>query len=70
MTDEIKLIKEICRIIVDIGGYRMAWVGYAEDDDFKLIKPKAYYGDNGAKFLNKLNLSWSSEDCKRAWAWR
>ena len=64
MTDETKLIKEICRIIVEMGGYRMAWVGYAEDDDHKLIKPKAYYGDNGAEFLNKLNLSWSSEDVR------
>ena len=59
MTDEIKLIKEICRIIVEIGGYRMAWVGYAEEDDYKSIKPKAYYGQADPKFLDSINLSWS-----------
>jgi diguanylate cyclase (GGDEF)-like protein/PAS domain S-box-containing protein len=61
MTDETKLIKEICRIIVDIGGYKMAWVGYAEDDEYKSIKPKAYYGHAGAKFLDQLKLSWSDK---------
>jgi diguanylate cyclase (GGDEF)-like protein/PAS domain S-box-containing protein len=61
MNDETKLIKEICRIIVDIGDYRMAWVGYAEDDDDKSIKAKAYYGHNDSNFLDKINLSWSDE---------
>lgn len=61
MNDETKLIKEICRIIVEIGGYRMAWVGYAEEDDHKSIKPKAHYGHADAKFLDKINLSWSDE---------
>lgn len=64
MTDETKLIKEICRIIVDIGGYKMAWVGYAEDDDYKSIKPIDYYGHVDAKFLDKINLSWSDEYAK------
>jgi len=61
MTDETKLIKEICRIIVEIGGYRMAWVGYAEDNDHKSIKAKAYYGHHDAQFLDKINLSWSGD---------
>ena len=61
MQDETKLIKEICRIIVDIGGYRMAWVGYAEDDDYKSIKPKAYFGHGDSRFLDNINLSWSDE---------
>ena len=30
-TDEMELLHEVCRIIVEVGGYRMAWVGYAED---------------------------------------
>jgi diguanylate cyclase (GGDEF)-like protein/PAS domain S-box-containing protein len=61
MTDEIKLIKEICRLIVEIGGYRMAWVGYAEEDDYKSITPKAYYGHNDHQFLENIKLSWSDE---------
>ncbi len=31
-TDEIELLQKICSIMVDTGGYRMAWVGYAEHD--------------------------------------
>jgi diguanylate cyclase (GGDEF)-like protein/PAS domain S-box-containing protein len=62
MTDETKLIKEICRIIVEIGEYHMAWVGFAEEDDFKSIVPKAYYGHNGHDFLENIKLSWSDEN--------
>lgn len=62
MTDEVKLIKEICRIIVEIGGYKMAWVGYAQDDNYKSIKPEAYYGHFDAKFFDKINISWSDNN--------
>ena len=61
MTDETKLIKEICCIIVEIGGYLMAWVGYAEDDDYNSIKPKSYYGHGDSRFLDNINLSWSDQ---------
>jgi diguanylate cyclase (GGDEF)-like protein/PAS domain S-box-containing protein len=61
MKDESKLIKEICRIIVELGDYRMSWVGYAEEDDCKSIKPKAHHGQVDSKFLDNINLSWSDE---------
>jgi diguanylate cyclase (GGDEF)-like protein/PAS domain S-box-containing protein len=57
--DETRLTREICRIIVDIGGYRMAWVGYAENDDYKSIKPKEYYGHSTKEFFKSIKLSWS-----------
>lgn len=44
IKDEEELLGEICRIAVEVGGYRMAWVGYAEDGDEHLIKPVAKYG--------------------------
>jgi diguanylate cyclase (GGDEF)-like protein/PAS domain S-box-containing protein len=59
--DETKLIQEICRIIVEVGNYRMAWVGFAEDDDYKSIKPRAFFGINESNFLDIINLSWSSD---------
>ena len=31
-TDESELIHRICRIIVEIGGYRLAWIGFAQQD--------------------------------------
>ena len=34
-----ELIQEICRIIVEKGGYRFTWVGYAHFDDNKTVYP-------------------------------
>ena len=58
-TDEQSFINEICKITVEIGGYRMAWVGFAEDGATKSIAPVGTYGHQG-NFLEKLNLSWSA----------
>ncbi|NDU87613.1 MAG: HD domain-containing protein [Ferrovum sp.] len=44
---EITLLLEYCRIAVETGGYLMAWIGVAEDDD-KSVKSLAKYGwDDG-----------------------
>lgn len=61
IKDETRLITEVCRIAVDIGGYRMAWVGYAENDEYKSVVPKAYFGKSDG-FLNKISLSWSENE--------
>ena len=36
-TDEAGLLNAICRIVVDIGGHRLAWVGLGEPDTDKMI---------------------------------
>jgi hypothetical protein len=38
-TDENELLEAICRILVDVGGYRSAWVGLAEHDPAKTVSP-------------------------------
>ena len=59
--DERELMREICRVIVEIGGYRMAWVGYAEDDDQKTVRPVAFWGfDEG--YLNDARISWADTE--------
>jgi GAF domain-containing protein len=40
-TEEYELLGSVCRILVDIGGLRMAWVGYRELDEGKTIRPVA-----------------------------
>lgn len=62
IKSESQLITEVCRIAVVIGGYRMAWVGYAENDEYKSILPQAHFG-HSADFLNKIKLSWS--ECEK-----
>ena len=42
--DEQTLLDEVCRIVCSEAGYRMAWVGYAENDDAKTVRPVAWAG--------------------------
>jgi len=42
--EEQTLLNEICHLICDKAGYRMAWVGYAEHDDAKTVRPVAWAG--------------------------
>ena len=58
-TSESALLQDICRIAVDLGGYRMGWVGLAHEDAQKSIEPMAHAGPYGA-YLRNLNLSWSA----------
>jgi diguanylate cyclase (GGDEF)-like protein/PAS domain S-box-containing protein len=57
---ESELIGQVCRIAVEVGGYRMAWVGYAEDDEARSITLAAHFGkaeDVGC--LRDLRIGWS-----------
>ncbi len=58
---EEELLERICRIAVETGGYRMAWVGYAQDDEIRSIKPVAHAGAEDG-YLSEINLSWNEND--------
>jgi PAS domain S-box-containing protein len=57
-ADESCLLQDICQIISDIAGYRMAWVGYAEQDADMSIRPVAWAGENSG-YVEQAKLSWS-----------
>ena len=57
IEDEVELLRAICRIVVDVGGYRMAWVGYAEEDRDRAVTPVAKYGYE-KDYLEKVKVSW------------
>ena len=59
--NEMQLMQNICRTIVEAGGYRVAWVGIAEKDEDKTIRPVAQWGDTQG-YLKNLNVSWSNTD--------
>jgi diguanylate cyclase (GGDEF)-like protein/PAS domain S-box-containing protein len=44
ITDEQNLLQYICEVIINIGGYRFSWVGYAKDDKQKTVQPMAKAG--------------------------
>jgi len=60
-TDEPNLLNQICDLVVDVGGYRMAWVGYAEHDERKAVRVAASSGFE-AGYLDALNLTWADEE--------
>ncbi len=57
-TDEPAFLRHLCRIIVETGGYRFAWVGFAENDGENIVRPaaKAGYGEGP---LDAVTTSWS-----------
>ena len=56
-TDEMELVQKICNIVVDIGGYRMAWIGYAEHDKEKRVRPIAQSGFEEG-YLETITIVW------------
>lgn len=54
--DETSLLDKLCNIIVDAGGYRMAWIGYVENDAMRTVRPLARAGyDNG--YVDRLRIA-------------
>ena len=60
-TDETALLQDICQIIVEVGGYRLAWIGYAEMDEKKTVRPMAYRGYEDG-YVGSINVFWSDAD--------
>lgn len=67
---EADLLQEICRVIVETGGYRMAWVGYAEEDKDKTVRPMAQAGYEEG-YLDTVNITWAdTEKGRKTWSSR
>ena len=61
ITDEQALLQAACDLAVQKGGYRLAWVGFAQPDEAKSVRPVAHSGfDDG--YLDALNITWSDTE--------
>jgi PAS domain S-box-containing protein len=60
-TDEAEYLKAVCRIIAEDCGHAMVWIGYAEDDEAKSVRPVAYSGFE-AGYLETLNITWADTE--------
>jgi PAS domain S-box-containing protein len=60
-SDEKEFLDEVCRIVVEDCGYAMVWIGYAQDDEKKSIRPVAHAGIEQG-YLDTLNLSWADTE--------
>jgi diguanylate cyclase (GGDEF)-like protein/PAS domain S-box-containing protein len=59
-TNEEALLSDICQTIVASGAYRLAWVGFAEQDDGKTVRPVTSAGDSS--YLDEVRFSWAEDE--------
>jgi PAS domain S-box-containing protein/putative nucleotidyltransferase with HDIG domain len=60
-TNVNKLLQDICQIIVNLGGYKFAWVGYVSNDKEKHVRPVTYAGyEHG--YLDVIKISMSKKE--------
>jgi PAS domain S-box-containing protein len=60
-SEESALLNDVCRIVVEEGGYRLAWVGVAEQDSARTILPVAQAGYRD-RYLEQVKMSWADDD--------
>jgi hypothetical protein len=60
-TEELGLLGAICRILVEPGGYRLAWAGFAEADEAKTVRPVAQ-ADFEEGYLETVNITWADTE--------
>ncbi len=57
---EAELLDNVCRAVVEEGGYRLAWIGYAEKDREKKVRPTAQAGYEEG-YLETLKITWADK---------
>jgi PAS domain S-box-containing protein len=59
--DETNLLRDLCHIIHEKAGYIMVWVGYAEKDEGKTVRPVAWAGAEGLD-MRSGNVTWADTE--------
>jgi PAS domain S-box-containing protein len=59
--DEAEYLQAVCRIVVEDCGHAMVWIGFAEEDEAKTVRPVASAGFE-AGYLETLNLTWADTE--------
>ena len=57
-SSEEALLTDVCHVIVADGGYKFAWIGYAEMDERRSVRPVAHAGTDG-QYLASFEFGWS-----------
>lgn len=60
-SSEDELLQQMCQVIVEAGGYRLASVGYAEADANQTIRWAAYVGPDGGN-AGALQFTWADTE--------
>lgn len=59
-----ELLTGVCRVAVETGGYRLAWIGEAMHDSDSTVRVTAAWGD-ACGYLDGLQVTWSDDDTGR-----
>jgi len=59
-NDESKFTQEVCNIIINDCGYALVWVGFAEDDKEKTVRPVAFAGFD-RDYIDSLKITWDEK---------
>jgi PAS domain S-box-containing protein len=60
-TDEFSLLQSACRTVAEDCGHAMVWIGFAEDDEEKSVRPVASAGFEEG-YLETLELTWADAE--------
>ncbi|MHB8908421.1 MAG: GAF domain-containing protein [Syntrophales bacterium] len=60
-TQESAYLQEVCRLIVEDCGYTMVWIGYAEQNEERSVRPAAHAGFDES-YLKTLRISWADTE--------
>jgi PAS domain S-box-containing protein len=56
--EESTLLEEVCRLVVEVAGYRLCWVGSAVEDEARTVRPVAQAGYE-AGYLQTTRITWA-----------
>ncbi len=59
-VDETRLLTDVCEAMTRLGDYRLAWVGYAEHDAAKSVRPVAWVDGQG-DYAGSAKVSWDDK---------
>ena len=60
-TDESLMFSDLCKTILAVGGYKLAWIGCAEHDDAKSVRPVAQAGSDGG-YVKNAQITWADTE--------
>jgi PAS domain S-box-containing protein len=60
-ADESQYLEDVCKIVVEDCGHAMVWIGYAEQDEAKTVRPVAHAGFEEG-YLDTLNITWADSE--------
>lgn len=59
--NEAEFLQAVCKVLVDKGGYLMAWVGFPEHRQDKAVRAAGQYGYE-AGYLACANITWADDE--------